>query len=293
MRRVGVYYTAFVYLEGLYSMSSSQELVPQCHTTEGQADKKTLPEQLPELLKQSVPQHVAIIMDGNGRWAQAKGKPRVMGHKAGVKAVRRAVATARALGVKSLTLFAFSSENWRRPDKEVSLLMELFFTVLQRELKLLDKNGVRLNIIGDISRFSDRLQRQIAAAQAKTAANNEMVLNVAANYGGRWDIVQAAQTLAKKVECGEMTSSQFTEEAISEHLCMQNQCEVDLMIRTGGDYRISNFVLWQAAYAELVFTDTLWPDFDEQAFHEAIAVFAGRQRRFGLTGSQIEEIRAL
>ncbi|WP_076408174.1 polyprenyl diphosphate synthase [Shewanella sp. UCD-KL12] len=249
-------------------------------------------EEIAELVKQSTPKHVAIIMDGNGRWAQAQGKPRVMGHKAGVKTVRRAVSTARDMGIESLTLFAFSSENWRRPDKEVTLLMELFFTVLQREIKLLYKNGVRLNIIGDISRFSERLQKQIAAAEQKTAGNSDLILNVAANYGGRWDIMQAAQTLAKKVENGEMNSSQFTEEAISEHLCMQNQPEVDLMIRTGGDYRISNFVLWQAAYAELVFTDTLWPDFDESAFKHAIAVFASRQRRFGLTGCQIESMQS-
>lgn len=275
-------------------MSSTVEFDPQSRSTEQDACAQTsLPEVLPELVKQSLPKHVAIIMDGNGRWAQTQGKPRVMGHKAGVKAVRRAVSAASQLGIQSLTLFAFSSENWRRPDKEVSLLMELFFTVLQREIKLLDKNQVRLNIIGDISRFSVRLQKQIRAAEEKTAGNSGLILNVAANYGGRWDILQAAQKLAEKVENGEMTSSQFTEEALSEHLCMQNQSEVDLMIRTGGDYRISNFVLWQAAYAELVFMDTLWPDFDEQAFHEAIATFASRQRRFGLTGSQIDEMRAL
>ncbi|MDH0449407.1 polyprenyl diphosphate synthase [Shewanella sp. GD04112] len=275
-------------------MSSTVEFDPQSRSTEQDACAQTsLPEVLPELVKQSLPKHVAIIMDGNGRWAQTQGKPRVMGHKAGVKAVRRAVSAASQLGIQSLTLFAFSSENWRRPDKEVSLLMELFFTVLQREIKLLDKNQVRLNIIGDISRFSARLQKQIRAAEEKTAGNSGLILNVAANYGGRWDILQAAQKLAEKVENGEMTSSQFTEEALSEHLCMQNQSEVDLMIRTGGDYRISNFVLWQAAYAELVFMDTLWPDFDEQAFHEAIATFTSRQRRFGLTGSQIDEMRAL
>ncbi|MCZ4338508.1 isoprenyl transferase [Shewanella colwelliana] len=259
---------------------------------EPQSSSEFSNEALCELVKQSIPKHVAIIMDGNGRWAQSQGKPRVIGHKAGVKAVRRAVSTAREMGIGSLTLFAFSSENWRRPDKEVSLLMELFFTVLQRELKLLHKNGVRLNIIGDISRFSERLQKQIASAMAKTEDNTGLVLNVAANYGGRWDIMQAAQTLAKKVESGEMNSSQFTEEALSQHLCMQNQPEVDLMIRTGGDFRISNFVLWQAAYAELVFTDVLWPDFDEQAFKDAVAIFATRQRRFGLTGSQIETLQA-
>ena len=259
---------------------------------DSQSGSEFSPEEIAELVKQSKPKHVAIIMDGNGRWAQAQGKPRVMGHKAGVKTVRRAVSTAREMGIGSLTLFAFSSENWRRPDKEVSLLMELFFTVLQREIKLLHNNGVRLNIIGDISRFSARLQKQIAAAEAKTAGNTELILNVAANYGGRWDIMQAAQALAKKVESGEINSSQFTEEALSQHLCMQNQAEVDLMIRTGGDYRISNFILWQAAYAELVFTDTLWPDFDENAFKSAVATFASRQRRFGLTGCQIETMQS-
>ncbi|WP_372871002.1 polyprenyl diphosphate synthase [Shewanella sp.] len=266
-------------------MSSNREITAE-QTTE------SMPQEVSELVNQSLPGHVAIIMDGNGRWAQAQGKPRVIGHKAGVKAVRRAVSTARQLGIRSLTLFAFSSENWRRPDVEVSLLMELFFTVLRREIKLLDQNGVRLNIIGDTSRFSERLQKQIRDAEAKTAGNSELILNVAANYGGRWDILQAANQLAQKLSSGEIDSSQFTEEALSQHLCMQNQGEVDLMIRTGGDYRISNFVLWQAAYAELVFTDTLWPDFDEQCFKDAIALFASRQRRFGLTGSQIEELSA-
>ncbi|WP_434930018.1 isoprenyl transferase [Shewanella sp. HL-SH8] len=257
------------------------------------ASSECLPGQLSDIVRQSLPKHVAIIMDGNGRWAQNKGMPRVVGHKAGVKAVRRIVSAASQLGIESLTLFAFSSENWRRPDKEVSLLMELFFSVLQREIKRLDKNQVRLNIIGDISRFSARLQTQIGQAQDKTKHNKGLVLNVAANYGGRWDIMQAAQKLAEKVESGEISSSQMTEEALNQHLCMQNQSEVDLMIRTGGDYRISNFILWQAAYAELVFTETLWPDFDEKAFHHALAMFASRQRRFGLTGSQIEEIRTL
>ncbi|WP_351124227.1 polyprenyl diphosphate synthase [Shewanella sp. T24-MNA-CIBAN-0130] len=274
-------------------MSSTVEFESDPKADSELMTSQLLPGQLSDVVKQSLPKHVAIIMDGNGRWAQLQGKARVFGHKAGVKAVRRAVSTASQLGIESLTLFAFSSENWRRPDKEVSLLMELFFTVLQRELKLLDKNQVKLNIIGDISRFSPRLQKQIASAQDKTAANTGLILNVAANYGGRWDILQAAQKLAEKVESGEISSSQMTEEALNEHLCMQSQSEVDLMIRTGGDYRISNFVLWQAAYAEFVFTDTLWPDFDEQAFRNAIAIFARRQRRFGLTGSQIEEIRAI
>lgn len=264
-------------------------------TTQTQSDFTTseaLPDKLSDVVKQALPKHVAIIMDGNGRWAQNKGMPRVMGHKAGVKAVRRVVSAASQLGIESLTLFAFSSENWRRPDKEVSLLMELFFSVLQKEIKRLHNNQVRLNIIGDISRFSERLQKQIEKAQTTTQGNTGLVLNIAANYGGRWDIAQAAQKLAQKVETGEINSSQLTEELINQHLCMQNQAEVDLMIRTGGDYRISNFILWQAAYAELIFTETLWPDFDEAAFHHALATFASRQRRFGLTGTQIEQIRS-
>ncbi len=272
-------------------MSSKVESKPQA-TTMGRDHENTELEQLNDIVQRSVPQHVAIIMDGNGRWAQGKGKPRVFGHKAGVKAVRRAVSTARKLGVKSLTLFAFSSENWRRPDTEVSLLMELFFSVLQKEIKRLDQNGVRLNIIGDTSRFSARLQKQITNAEQKTQDNTGLILNVAANYGGRWDILQAAQKLAEQVENGEIQSNQLTEAALNEQLCMQNQPEVDLMIRTGGDYRISNFILWQAAYAELIFTDTLWPDFDEAAFSEAINTFASRQRRFGCTGGQIEAMQA-
>ena len=253
-------------------------------------ETETLPQQISDLLRRSVPRHVAIIMDGNGRWAEAKGQPRVMGHKAGVKAVRRTVSTARELGVKSLTLFAFSSENWRRPEKEVGLLMELFFTVLQREIKLLHKNGVRLNIIGDTSRFSNRLQAQIQKAEEKTKDNNDLVLNVAANYGGRWDIMQAAQKLTERVNAGEISADEYNEENLSKMLCMAEQPEVDLMIRTGGDYRISNFVLWQAAYAELIFTETLWPDFNESAFHQALLTFGSRQRRFGLTGKQIDEL---
>lgn len=273
-------------------MSSNMDIAE--HLALSSSDSETsepLPAHLANLVNQTIPSHVAIIMDGNGRWAQSRGKPRVFGHNAGVKAVRRTVSMARKIGVKSLTLFAFSSENWRRPDKEVSLLMELFMTVLQRDIKTLKKNGVRLNIIGDISRFSERLQRQIRKAEEQTAENEGLVLNVAANYGGRWDILQAAKQMAEQLAAGEIDSEQFTEERLSQHLSMQNQPEVDLMIRTGGDFRISNFVLWQVAYAELVFTDTLWPDFDEQTFAEAIESFNSRQRRFGLTGKQIETIK--
>ncbi|MBR9726792.1 polyprenyl diphosphate synthase [Shewanella intestini] len=252
-----------------------------------------LPNELSDAVKQSLPKHIAIIMDGNGRWAQQQGKARVSGHKAGVKAVRRAVSTASQLGIHSLTLFAFSSENWRRPDKEVSLLMGLFFKVLQREIKLLDKNSVRLNIIGDISRFSQRLQKQIIQAQETTKNNTGLILNVAANYGGRWDIMQAARVMSEKVARGEISPDDITEESMTVNMSMADQPEVDLMIRTGGDFRISNFILWQAAYAELVFLETLWPDFDESIFKDAIATFASRQRRFGLTGCQIDEIRSV
>ncbi|KFZ37167.1 UDP pyrophosphate synthase [Shewanella mangrovi] len=273
-------------------MSSNMETVAEALPSSEIQTSEQLPENLCDLVNQNIPNHVAIIMDGNGRWAQSRGKARVLGHKEGVKAVRRTVSMARKIGIKSLTLFAFSSENWRRPDKEVSLLMELFLTVLQRDIKTLQKNGVRLNIIGDTSRFSERLQRQIDKAVAQTADNQGLILNVAANYGGRWDILQAAKKMADQLAAGEIDSEQFTEEALSQHLSMHNQCEVDLMIRTGGDFRISNFVLWQVAYAELVFTDTLWPDFDEQTFKEAIQTFNSRQRRFGLTGKQIETIKS-
>ena len=275
-------------------MSSTTELESETAVVnESNKGSRALPQHIIQLIKQAAPQHVAIIMDGNGRWAQAKGQPRVMGHKAGVKAVRRAVSTAREIGIKSLTLFAFSSENWRRPEKEVGLLMELFFTVLQREIKLLHKNGVRLNIIGDTSRFSERLQKQINKAEEKTAENTDLVLNVAANYGGRWDVLQAAQTLSKKVAAGELNSDELTEEDLQAQLSMSEQPEVDLMIRTGGDYRISNFILWQAAYAELEFIETLWPDFDEIVFHQALLSFTRRQRRFGLTGQQIDDLQEL
>lgn len=263
------------------------ELLPSCVT---ESVKKDAMKELPEKLKQSIPQHVAIIMDGNGRWAQSHGKPRFYGHRAGVKAVRKTVSIAREIGVKSLTLFAFSSENWRRPDKEVELLMRLFFVVLQREIKLLNKNGVRLNIIGDISKFSSSLQKQISLAEEKTSANSDMVLNIAANYGGRWDVLQATKKLVQKVNTGEIAESDISESLLNAELCMSAQGEVDLMIRTGGDYRISNFILWQAAYAELIFMDLLWPDFNENAFLDAVNIFSSRQRRFGLTGGQIEKL---
>lgn len=244
------------------------------------------------ITQQSLPRHVAIIMDGNGRWAQAKGKPRVFGHKKGVESVRNAVKFCRQLNIESLTLFAFSSENWRRPEQEVSTLMELFMFVLTNEVKKLDKNNVKLKVIGDISRFSEKLQKSVAKAQQMTMNNTGLTLNIAANYGGQWDIANAAKQLAKQVENGEIAADDIDETKLSQYISMQEQAPLDLLIRTGGDLRISNFLLWQAAYAELYFTDTLWPDFNEQAFADAIACYVSRERRFGCTGEQIKELLA-
>lgn len=244
------------------------------------------------ITQQSLPRHVAIIMDGNGRWAQAKGKPRVFGHKKGVESVRNAVKFCRQLNIESLTLFAFSSENWRRPEQEVSTLMELFMFVLTNEVKKLDKNNVKLKVIGDISRFSEKLQKSVANAEQMTMDNTGLTLNIAANYGGQWDIVNAAKQLAKQVENGEIAADDIDETKLSQYISMQEQAPLDLLIRTGGDLRISNFLLWQAAYAELYFTDTLWPDFNEQAFADAIACYVSRERRFGCTGEQIKELLA-
>lgn len=241
-------------------------------------------------LQQIVPKHVAIIMDGNGRWAKQRGKIRTAGHKAGAEAVRRAVSFARRNGIESLTLFAFSSENWQRPQQEVSLLMELFMTVLKREVKRLDDNDIKLSIIGDRSRFSSRLQKRIAEAEQATAGNGALNLNVAANYGGQWDIVAAAKALAEQVEQGQLRSEDISSERFSQQLQLAGQPTPDLLIRTGGECRISNFLLWQVAYAELYFTDTLWPDFDDSTFTQAISEFAQRERRFGLTTEQLDSV---
>ena len=236
----------------------------------------------------NLPKHVAIIMDGNGRWAQAQGKNRVFGHKNGVESVRAVVSTARKQGVKALTLFAFSSENWQRPESEVSVLMDLFMFVLTREVKKLHKNNIRFQVIGDLSRFSAKLISKIRDAEALTANNDAMTLSIAANYGGRWDIANAAQTLAQEVKDGTLDPSEITEESLHQKTSLANLPELDLLIRTGGDYRISNFLLWQAAYAEFYFTEILWPDFRESEFETAIASFGQRERRFGQTGDQVK-----
>ncbi len=234
-----------------------------------------------------IPQHIAIIMDGNGRWAQAQGKGRVAGHKAGVESVRAVVTGARKSGVKALTLFAFSSENWQRPEQEVSVLMDLFMFVLTKEVKRLHKNGIRFQVIGDLSRFSEKLQKNIRKSEALTAENTGLILSVAANYGGRWDIANAAKELAAQVQNKEISLDDINEYSLHKETCLAELPALDLLIRTGGDYRISNFLLWQAAYAEFYFTDILWPDFDEAEFSMAIDVFDQRERRFGKTGEQV------
>ncbi len=233
------------------------------------------------------PQHIAIVMDGNGRWAQQHGQKRHAGHKEGVKSVRRVVEQAAKAEVKILTLFAFSSENWRRPREEVGLLMDLFMMALKQEIKRLQRNNVRLHIIGDRSRFPQDLQASMAKAEADTAGNSGLILQIAANYGGRWDITQAVCKLAQQVKDGSVEPNAITEENISAELSFSEFIDPDLFIRTGGEQRLSNFLLWQSAYAELYFTDVLWPDFHEAEFDAALAAFATRQRRFGLVGEQM------
>lgn len=236
----------------------------------------------------NMPQHVAIIMDGNGRWAQQQGKLRTFGHKAGVEAVRASVSFARKHGIEALTLFAFSSENWKRPEEEVSVLMELFKLVLNSEVKKLHKNNVRLKVIGDLSAFETNLVERIRDAEALTQNNSALCLNIAANYGGRWDIVEATKKLQTQIAAGELQVSDINEVTFSEHTAFSHAPELDLLIRTGGEQRISNFLLWQSAYAELFFTDVLWPDFNEHTFANAVQSYQQRQRRFGKISEQVE-----
>ncbi|MBA0020885.1 (2E,6E)-farnesyl-diphosphate-specific ditrans,polycis-undecaprenyl-diphosphate synthase [Xenorhabdus nematophila] len=231
----------------------------------------------------TVPRHVAIIMDGNGRWAKKRGKLRVFGHRAGIKAVRNTVSFSVKHNIESLTLYAFSSENWNRPQQEVSSLMELFVFALDNEVKNLHKHNVKLSVIGDISRFSSRLQERIRRSVELTSGNTGLQLNIAANYGGRWDLVQSVKQIADKIKANELAPEEITEATIDDFINLSQQSDVDLVIRTGGEHRISNFLIWQIAYAELYFTDILWPDFDETAFEGAINAFAKRERRFGGT----------
>ena len=229
----------------------------------------------------AVPRHVAIIMDGNGRWAEQRGLPRVAGHKAGAEAVRRTMQSAVDHGVEVLTLYAFSSENWRRSDEEIADLTGLMRFYLERELKSLQKERVRLKLIGDYSAFGPELVAQLERAVARTARNDRLTLVVALNYGSRAEIVAAARKLAGEVEAGEIEASQVDEHAVERTLETYGLPELDLLIRTSGEVRLSNFLLWQAAYAELLFLDVLWPDFDESAFADALQRYAARQRRFG------------
>lgn len=236
-----------------------------------------------------LPKHIAIIMDGNGRWAKKRHLPRFAGHKAGVNAVRNIVRNCASRNIEVLTLFAFSSENWRRPQKEVSLLMELLFTSLQKEVKKLHENNVKLLIIGDRSAFSHKLGEQIEKAEALTENNSGLTLCVAVNYGGRWDITQAIQQICQHVKRDSLNSSDVDQELVEKYLALSSLPEPDLFIRTGGEKRISNFLLWHLAYTELYFTDTLWPDFDSHCLDDAILSFSKRQRRFGQTGEQVEQ----
>lgn len=240
-----------------------------------------------------IPRHIAIIMDGNGRWAQKRFMPRAFGHQAGVKAVRKIVEHCANQGVEVLTLFAFSSENWRRPKEEVSLLMKLFVETLQREIDILDKNGIRLRFIGDRSAFPDVLQNKMHIGETQTKDNKALTLVIAANYGGHWDMCQAVQKIVDKMAVGELSKQPISQELIKEHLATAGLPDPDLFIRTGGEERVSNFLLWQLAYTELYFTETLWPDFDQNSLNEAINSFKSRQRRFGHTGEQIVNKTAL
>ena len=239
----------------------------------------------------AIPVHVAVIMDGNGRWAKGRGLPRVAGHRKGVERVRDMVTACAEKGVKYLTLFAFSSENWRRPVQEVQLLKELFLSALDNEIRKLHKNNVRFRVIGDTERFGEKITTRIRQSETMTQKNTSLTLTIAANYGGRWDIAQACAELARRAVRGEVDPDTITEKSLEPFLSLAGVPEPDLFIRTGGEQRISNFLLWQLAYTEMYFTPVLWPDFDRAQFEQALVSYAGRQRRFGLTGDQIETAR--
>jgi len=236
-----------------------------------------------------LPRHVAIIMDGNGRWAEKRKLPRVAGHRAGVETVRKIVRLCGELKIEALTVFAFSSENWKRPKKEVSLLMELFLTALEKEIKKLHQNGVRVKVVGDTSVFQQKLQKSISNSEVLTANNVGLKLSIAANYGGHWDIMQATQKIADQVKSGNLEPDEITTDTIEQFMCFKDIPDPDLFIRTGGEQRISNFLNWQLSYTELYFTDVLWPDFDEQELFTAFQSYSNRQRRFGETGAQVVE----
>ncbi len=236
------------------------------------------------------PRHIAIIMDGNNRWARQRHLPGVAGHKAGVESVRRVAEACGEQKIEFLTLFAFSSENWQRPPEEVSALMDLFQTVLRKEVRKLHENGVRLRIIGDRSRFNEDTQERMAAAETLTRENSQLTLIMAMNYGGRWDVVEAARRLAVDVQAGRCRPEDVDEQQFQQYTSLADVPDPDLCIRTGGDRRISNFLLWQFAYTELYFTDEYWPDFRGPSLCEALREYGRRQRRFGLSAEQAEEL---
>lgn len=237
----------------------------------------------------AIPKHIAIIMDGNGRWATKRFLPRVAGHVKGVEAVRGMVEACAKRGVSYLTLFAFSSENWRRPAEEVSLLMRLFVTALEKEVAKMHANNIRLKVVGDLTRFDAHLQQMIIAAEEKTANNQGLTVTICANYGGRWDIIQAMNRLQKDRLATGQAEQEVTEDQLAAYLSMAYAPEPDLFIRTGGETRISNFLLWQLAYSEFYFTDTFWPDFDAAALDTSIQSYQNRERRFGRTSAQVTE----
>jgi undecaprenyl diphosphate synthase len=241
----------------------------------------------PQTGEPGAPRHVAVIMDGNGRWASRRRLPRHLGHRAGVKAVRATVEGCARRGVEALTLFAFSSENWRRPPEEVARLMELFVESIEREVDELHGNGIRVRFIGDLATLKPHLVESVAAAEARTAANSQMTLFIAIAYGGRWDILRAVRRIATRVSAGQIGTDAIDEAAFAGELALAGSPDPDLFIRTGGEHRISNFLLWNLAYTELYFCDCLWPDFDDAELERAFRHFSSRQRRFGLTGDQV------
>lgn len=236
----------------------------------------------------TIPGHIAIVMDGNGRWAKKRNRPRSMGHQAGLKALRKTIQHCVRLGVKTLTIFAFSSENWNRPDGEVSRLMEIFLRALDKEVEELHNNGVKVCFIGDLTAFKPALQTKMSEATTLTAGNERMVANVAVNYGGRWDITQAAIRMAREVTEGGLSLNEIKEPQVAQFLALAHSPDPDLFIRTGGEMRISNFLLWQSAYTEFYFTPVLWPDFDQKCLEQAISAYQARERRYGRTSEQVE-----
>jgi len=243
-----------------------------------------------EIAKNKVPEHVAIIMDGNGRWAKLRGKPRVFGHKNGVKSVRSTVEAAAEIGIKALTLYAFSTENWKRPKKEVLLLMSLLVSSLKKELTVLTKNNVKLNAIGNLDNLPKKVSKELKEVIDKTKNNNKITLTLALSYGAREEIVKAVQSISKKVVNNSLNIKEINENIINNHLYTVTLPDVDFLIRTSGEKRISNFLLWQIAYAEIYFTDIFWPDFTKEHFLKAILDFQQRERRYGKTSEQIESI---